>query len=608
MHSDSFFLQAIIYLAAAVFTVPIAKKLGLGSVLGYLLAGILIGPAVLALGDDSESVLHFAEFGVVMMLFVIGLELEPKILWRMRQAIIGLGGGQMLVSAILIGVISYLFGLSLYQSIALGLILALSSTALVLQMMNEKGLMKTSSGKSAFAVLLFQDIAVIPIIAMLPLLALSKHAKAGNESILEELPKWAEISLTIGSMFVVVLAGKYIIPPLFRIIAKTGLKELFTAAALLLVIGVSVFMTLVGLSPALGAFIAGVILANSEYKHELEHHIFPFKKLLLGLFFISVGATINFPLVFANPLIIFGVVLGLMVLKGIILFFLGKTFKLNLDHSFIFAFCLCQAGEFGFVLFSFASQLQIFEPELIQLMMAAIAISMALTPLFMILNEKLILPNIGTRIEPKVESPEEDISAKHPVIIAGFGTFGNTIGRFLKANGVEATYLDHDSDQVEFLRRKGFKVFYGDVSQMDLLESAGAKDARLLVLAVDDPDKTLEVVKKARKYFPHLKVLVRVRNRHFAYEMLNIGVDDVYRESLDTSLRMGEDIMKFLGYPEPEVKNASGIFYKMDETNLRDLAPLYKDKKLYINLTLERMKELEDALRKESIEKERQGV
>jgi monovalent cation:H+ antiporter-2, CPA2 family len=597
MHQDSFFYQAIIYLSAAVLAVPIAKRLGLGSVLGYLLAGILIGPAVLGWGDDTESLMHFAEFGVVMMLFVIGLELEPAILWRMRKAIIGLGGLQVVISTLLIGGIALLFEFQLTQSIALGLILALSSTALVLQMMSEKGLSKTSSGKSAFAVLLFQDIAVIPIIALLPLLAVVKPAQTQDHYLLEELPGWAESLVTIGSIAFVVIVGKYLVPPLFRVIARTQMKELFTATALLLVISISVLMTIVGLSPALGTFIAGVILANSEYKHELEHHIYPFKKLLLGLFFISVGASINFALIWQNPLAMAGVVFGLMLLKGLVLFGLGKSFKLNTDHNLIFAFCLCQAGEFGFVLFSFAATLQIFDPQTIQFMLAAIAISMALTPLLMILNEKLILPNIGTLPLAKDEASSEEIPTKHPVIIAGFGTFGNTIGRYLRANGVEATYLDNDSDQVDLLRKKGFKVYYGDASQLDMITSAGAYEAKMLVVAVDHPEKTLEIVQTVKQHFPHLKLLVRVRNRQFAYEVINEGVDNVYRENIDTSLRMGEDVLLNLGFDEPKVKKASKIFYELDEKNLRELSSYYKNKKLYVNMTRVKIKEIEDALK-----------
>ncbi|WMJ72788.1 monovalent cation:proton antiporter-2 (CPA2) family protein [Cytophagaceae bacterium ABcell3] len=603
MHEDSIFIQAIIYLAAAILAVPIAKKLGLGSVLGYLLAGILVGPAVLGLGEDSESVLHFAEFGVVMMLFVIGLELEPQSLWRMRKLILGKGGMQVLLSAVIIAGISLLFGLSMAQSIALGLILALSSTALVIQMLNEKGLMKTSSGKSAFAVLLFQDIAVIPIIALLPLLAVTKGVGGESHPMLEGLPAWAETVVTIGSIVLVVLAGKFVVPPAFRIIARTDMKELFTAAALLIVISVSVLMTIVGLSPALGAFIAGVILASSEYKHELENHIFPFKKLLLGLFFIAVGASINFALIMQYPLQMVAFVFGLMTLKGLVLFGLGKSFRLNTDHNLIFAFCLCQAGEFGFVLFSFASNLQMFPPELIQFMLAATAISMALTPLLMLVNEKFILPNIGTMREEETPAvAEEEIETKNAVIIAGFGTFGYTIGRYLKANGIEATYLDHDSDQVDLLRKTGFKVYYGDASQEDLLKSAGASEAKLLVVAVDNPEKTLEIVRKAKKYFPNLELLVRVRNRHYAYEILNEGIDLVYRENLDTSLRMGEDILMKLGGQEESAKKASRIFYEMDEKSLREMANIYKEKKSYISTTREKIKEIEDVLKQDKIQ------
>ncbi|MEI9910171.1 MAG: monovalent cation:proton antiporter-2 (CPA2) family protein [Bacteroidota bacterium] len=473
MDQNSFFFQAMVYLAAAVVMVPIAKKLGLGSVLGYLLAGILIGPAILGfIGKEDQDILHFAEFGVVIMLFVIGLELEPGLLWKLRKSIIGLGGLQVLVTALLVTAIGMAFGLLWRQAFAMGMILSLSSTAIVLQTLNEKGLMKTSAGQSSFSVLLFQDIAVIPMLALFPLLAIAPPEIAPGEhpakTLVDGLPGWAQTLVVLGSVAVIILAGRFLIRPLFRIVAATRLREIFTATALLLVVGIAVLMTQVGLSPALGTFLAGVVLADSEYKHELESDIDPFKGLLLGLFFIAVGASIDFNLIMQQPLVVIGLVALLMTVKGIVLFVLGKVFRLGFDQNILFAVALSQVGEFAFVLFSFSLQEGILPKETVDLMVAVVAISMALTPLLMLINEKVIQPWIGTK-QSGEEREADAIDETNPVIIAGFGHFGNTIGRFLRAHNIGMTILDNDSDRVDTLRRLGMKVYYGDATRYDLL-------------------------------------------------------------------------------------------------------------------------------------------
>jgi CPA2 family monovalent cation:H+ antiporter-2 len=596
MDQNSFFFQAMVYLAAAVVMVPIAKKLGLGSVLGYLLAGIIIGPALLGfIGKEGQDVLHFAEFGVVIMLFVIGLELEPELLWKMRRSIIGLGGLQVLVTAVLIAGLAMAFGLLWKEALAMGMILSLSSTAIVLQTLNEKGLMKTASGQSSFAVLLFQDIAVIPMLAIFPLLATFKPEMVIDEhntkTLVHGLPGWIQTLIVLGSVVVIILAGRFLIRPLFRIVAATRLREIFTATALLLVVGIAVLMTQVGLSPALGTFLAGVVLADSEYKHELESDIDPFKGLLLGLFFIAVGASIDFDLIMKEPLMVLGLVVLLMAIKGFVLFVLGKIFKLGLAQNVFFAVALSQVGEFAFVLFSFSLQEGVLAKETVDLMVAVVAISMAMTPLLLLINEKVIQSRIGTK-ESMDEREADTINEKNAVIIAGFGHFGNMVGRFLRAHNVGMTILDNDSDRVDRLRKLGFKVYYGDATRYDLLHAAGAANARIIIIAIEPADKRLELIETIKKHFPNLRMLVRSTNRFDAYDQMNAGMLHIYRETIDTSLRVGVDAMKFLGFRAYTAQRAARMFFKLDEANLRKLSSI-RDGEEYIIAARETMEELE---------------
>ncbi|RYC68221.1 monovalent cation:proton antiporter-2 (CPA2) family protein [Spirosoma sordidisoli] len=593
---ESFFFQAMVYLAAAVVMVPIAKKIGLGSVLGYLLAGVLIGPACLQfIGQEGTDIMHFAEFGVVMMLFVIGLELEPSRLWRLRKAILGMGGIQIAGTSAVVTGLAVLAGVDLKQALVLGMILSMSSTAIVLQSLNEKGLMQTAAGQGSFAVLLFQDIAVIPMLALFPLLATApatgtEGGAHGSATPLDALPAWAQPIAVLSAVAAVIIVGRYLTPPLFRIVAKTNMRELFTATALLLVVSIAVLMTVVGLSPALGTFLAGVVLANSEYRHELESDIDPFKGLLLGLFFIAVGASIDFDLIMANPVLILGLVVGVMVCKLVVLLGIGKAFTLSTDQNLIFSFGLCQVGEFAFVLFSFTTQEGILPKELTDIMTAVVAISMAFTPLVMLLNEKLLLPRLGVQEADTRESDVED--GDNPVIIAGYGHFGNTIGRFLQANNVGTTVLDIDSDNVDWLRRMGFKVYYGDASRHDLLEIAGAGKAKIIVIAINDPEKRLELVETIKKHFPDLHILVRSTNRYDAYDLMNAGMLHIYRETLDTSLRLGVDALTLLGYRAHEATRAARTFFTHDERTLKRLSAIRNEDE-YVSAARESMEELE---------------
>ncbi len=600
MHGEGFFFQAFVYLTAAVISVPIAKRLGLGSVLGYLLAGVAIGPFALGLiGDEGQDVMHFAEFGVVMMLFLIGLELQPALLWRMRGPILGLGGLQVALTTAAIAGVAMAVGLGWRPALAVGLILALSSTAIVLQTLAEKGLMGTDGGRSAFSVLLFQDISVIPMLALLPLLAVSAagHTASVGEhgsTWVEGLPAWGQTLAVLAAVAVIVIGGRFLTRPAFRLIARTRLREVFTAAALMLVIGIALLMTKVGLSPALGTFLAGVVLATSEYRHELETDIEPFKGLLLGVFFIAVGASIDFRLIASSPGLIAGLVAGLIALKLVLLLLLGRAFRLGLDQNLLFAFALAQGGEFAFVLFSFAGQHHVLGADVTAPLVAVVAVTMALTPVLLLVNEKLLQPRVGTRERDGRAADEMDESA--PVIIAGYGRVGNIVGRMLTANGVEATVLDHDSDQVDLLRRFGQRVFYGDASRHDLLESAGAASAKVLIIAVDDHDTVLELVETARKHWPHLRILARATGRTEAYDLLDAGVDHVYRETFDASVRIGVDALRALGHPAYDAHRRGRAFRRHDERLLGELAPHRGDRAAYIREANRRREEMERIL------------
>ena len=595
---QSFFFQALIYLGSAVLLVPFSKKLGLGSVLGYLLAGILIGPSVLAwIGNDGADIMHFAEFGVVMMLFLIGLEVEPQLLWRWRSSIMGLGGLQVLVTTLIVGFIAHIIiGLPFNQALAIGLIFAMSSTAIVLQTMTENNWMQTHAGRNAFSVLLFQDIAVIPILAILPLLTPDgvPHAAANHATITENLEPWAKTLAVLGAVAAIIFGGRYLTRPIFKIVAGTNLRELFTATALLLVVGITVLMTLVGLSPALGAFLAGVVLANSEYRHELESDIEPFKGLLLGLFFMAVGASIDFQLIAAKPLLIAGIVLGVMLIKLGILAVLSRLFKMRVDQFLLFAFALAQVGEFGFVLFSFARDQNIFDAELFNLLMVVVAATMALSPIFMLIMEKILMPRVVKKLPEPTASREADvIDESNQVIIAGYGRFGSVTGRFLKANGINTTVLDANSDRVESLRKIGIKVYYGDALRIDLLKAAGAEKAKLIVIALDDSAQVLQLVNIVKKHYPNLHIIARAHGLDDTYELMDAGVLHVFRETIDTSLRAGTEALKIMGVRAYTAQRAHDLFMQHDEKSLKKMAAARFDKKRYIRAMRNRIEELE---------------
>ncbi|OPH52587.1 monovalent cation:proton antiporter-2 (CPA2) family protein [Vibrio campbellii] len=550
------FLQAFVYLIAAVIAVPLAKRLGLGSVLGYLIAGVVIGPIIGLVGEETTTIQHFAEFGVVMMLFLVGLELEPKMLWAMRNRLMGLGGLQVGGTAALIMAIALYFEQPWTIALAIGLIFALSSTAIVLQTFNEKGLTKSEGGQNAFSVLLFQDIAVIPMLAFIPLLALPElveQAQSAAQSAAEHheelslvagLPGWAYGLVITASIAIVVVGGHFLSRPLFRYVASSGLREIFTATALMLVIGIAALMSLVGLSPALGTFLAGVMLANSEFRHELESNIEPFKGLLLGLFFITVGAGIDFSVLFSDFGLVIGLTLGVMALKAAILFVIALIFRIKGSNRWLFTLSLAQAGEFGFVLLSFSVQNHVIPFELSQTLALVVAISMFLTPGLFILFDKVILP----RFESESNDRESDtIEEQGTVIIAGIGRFGQIVNRLLVSNGVETVVLDHQASQIDNMRQIGTRAYFGDATRPDMLHTAGIEHASALVVAIDNQEASVGLVKHVKHSYPNVTIIARAFDRGHGYLLRQAGADIIESETYHSALEIGGHAMKAIG-------------------------------------------------------------
>ena len=597
--------MAVIYLAAAIIAVPIAKRLGLGSVLGYLIAGIVIGPFALELVGDQTDVMHFAEFGVVMMLFLVGLELHPARLWKLRKSILGLGGLQVLVTSTLLFIVCYsLLGLRWETALAIGLMLALSSTAIVIQTLTEKGWIKQEAGQNAFSVLLFQDIAIIPILALLPLLAFSDIANTASthSSLIEHYPVYGQVLIALLVIAAIILAGKYISAPLFRYIAETRLRELFTLFALFLVIVISVIMKNIGLSPALGTFLAGVVLAENEFRHELEADIEPFKGLLLGLFFITVGASIDFPLLMTEFSLVVLLVCGLIFVKAVVLYVLAIVFNIKSKQKFLFTLALAQGGEFAFVLLSVTTSLNILTPDQTKITTLVVAISMLMAPLLLMFYDKVM--NRETASQPNFDSLNEIEPTKN-VIIAGYGRFGQIIGRLLTAQGYHLSILDHSSGQIELLRRFGNKVFYGDAARKDLLDASGANDAQLLVIAIDDADKILEIASLAQKHYPHLKIAARAIDRRHAYQLMKIGINTFKRETFDSALNLGVDALTLLGNDKEISIRAGKIFAVHDNDSLMELAELWGDDHSYGIASKQRTEDLKQVLHNDKKEQEK---
>lgn len=569
-----YFLQAFIYLVAAVIAVPLAKRFGLGSVLGYLIAGVVIGPIIGLVGEETTTIQHFAEFGVVMMLFLVGLELEPKMLWSMRNRLLGLGGLQVTLTTLATMYIAMWFGITWTIALAIGLIFALSSTAIVLQTFNEKGLSKTEGGQNAFSVLLFQDIAVIPMLAFIPLLALPELVEQAQNlaanaaehheelSLVAHLPGWAYAMVIVASIAGLVIGGHYLSRPLLRFVASSGLREIFTATALMLVVGIAALMSLVGLSPALGTFLAGVVLANSEFRHELESNIDPFKGLLLGLFFITVGAGIDFSILFNDFFLIIGLTLGVMALKGGILYLLAWAFRIKNNNRWLFTLSLAQAGEFGFVLLSFSMQNHVLPFDIAQRLSLVVALSMFLTPGLFIFYDKFILP----RFQTKANDQDADvIDEKGSVIIAGIGRFGQVVNRLLVANGVHTVVLDHQADQVDMMRQIETKAYFGDATRPDLLHTAGIEEAAMIILAMDNRESSVELTKYVKHTYPHVKILARAFDRGHGYRLRQAGADVIELETYHSALEMGAQAMRALDFHPFYVEQHKTAYKEVEE-------------------------------------------
>ncbi|MBL4927577.1 cation:proton antiporter domain-containing protein [Fuscibacter oryzae] len=594
---EDFLLLASIYLGAAVLVVPLSVRAGLGSVIGYLGAGILMGPILGLAGAETANLQHFAEFGVVLMLFLIGLELDPAALWEMRHKLVGLGGAQVVLTSAAIATGLLLLGQSPGVAVTCGMLASLSSTAIVLQTMTEKNLMRTQGGRSAFSVLLTQDIAVIPMLALIPLIPLPQtnitldasrfgiinpptevesHA-AGTAAeplvtLVQSLPGWGAALLTLAIVAGIVLAGHYLSRPVFRFVHAARLREMSTFISLLLVLGIAFLMTLVGLSPALGTFLAGMVLANSEFRHQLEADLEPFKGLLLGLFFMTVGVGVNFQMLARSPFVVLGLTLGLMALKLGILYGLSLVFKLRGKDRWLFSLSLAQGGEFGFLIVSFARSEGVLPLAAGQMSLLVISLSMLLTPLLFIAYDRLAL-----RLKARVPDRAPDaIDEKGPVIIAGIGRFGQVVNRLVRHSGIPTVVLDADHSTIETLRRFGVKSFYGDPSRPDLLQAAGLAEAQVLVVAVDDTQVANRIVRYAKSVRPDLHVVARARDRVHVYEMYQAGADDIIRETFDSSIRAGRYVLENMGFSEYEAAKLSRTFYHMDRAAVRDLARLWK--------------------------------
>ena len=553
-------IQALIYLGSAALIVPIAVRLGLGSVLGYLIAGCIIGPWGLRLVTDAESILHFAEIGVVLMLFVIGLELDPQRLWKLRASVFGGGAMQMLVCGLLLGAFCMALGLRWQVAVLIGLTLGLSSTAIAMQAMNERNLMVSQMGRSAFAVLLFQDIAAIPLVAMIPLLAASGGATTLGAFTLSALK-------VVAALAIVVLIGRYVARPALRFVARTGLREVFSAVALFLVFGFGLLLEEAGLSMAMGAFLAGVLLASSEYRHALESDIEPFKGLLLGLFFIGVGMSIDFGTLVTHPLRIIILLVGFLVIKTLVLWLIARPLKVPGKQRRWFAVLLGQGSEFAFVVFGTAQSANVLDPEWAKALTLAVALSMAATPLLLVLLTRLDSKSTGQQREA------DEIDEERPrVIIAGFGRFGQIAGRLLLSSGVKMVVLDHDPDHIETLRKFGMKVFYGDATRVDLLESAGAGKAEVLINAIDDPKANLQLTELAKEHFPHLQIVARARDVDHFIRLRQAGVERPERETFEGALRTGRLALESLGLGEYEARERADLFRRYNSDMIEEMA------------------------------------
>ncbi len=593
MEGQTLLTAGVIYLVAAVLIVPIAARLGIGAVLGYLLAGIAIGPWGLGFISDVDEILHFSELGVVFLMFIIGLELNPAKLWALRRSIFGVGAAQVLVSAAILGVLLWLTDFSWQAAVIGGIGLAMSSTAMALQLMRDKGMNRSEAGQLGFSVLLFQDLAVIPALALVPLLA------GGDSGHVD----WLKVGMKVLAFAGMLVGGRYLLRPIFRFIAASGVREVFTAASLLLVLGSALFMDALGLSMALGTFIAGILLAESEYRHELEVAIEPFKGLLLGLFFISVGMALNLGVLYTHIVeIVLGVVI-LVAVKTLVLYVLGRIYGLRSSERLQFAGVLSQGGEFAFVLFSAASSAKLFSGDQLPLLLVTVTLSMMTTPLLMQGVDKILSRRFN---EPDDNSEKPFVEDDQPqVIVVGFGRFGQVVGRLLMANNKRITVLERDISAVSLMRKYGYKVYYGDATELELLRAAGAENAQSIVITCNDPEDSMSIIHLCQQHFPQLEILARARGRVEAHELLQAGVTLFSRETFSSALELGRKTLISLGMHPHQAQRAQQHFRRLDMRMLRELVPSHDDN-AQASRVREARRELEDIFQREMQHEKRQ--
>ena len=593
MEGSDMLLAGVLFLFAAVVAVPLAARLGIGAVLGYLIAGIAIGPWGLGFISDVDEILHFSELGVVFLMFIIGLELNPAKLWQLRRSIFGVGAAQVLLSAGVLAILLMLTRFSWQAAVVGGIGLAMSSTAMALQLMREKGMNRSESGQLGFSVLLFQDLAVIPALALVPLLA-------GNA---DEHLDWTKVGLKVVAFAGMLIGGRYLLRPVFRFIASSGVREVFTAATLLLVLGSALFMDALGLSMALGTFIAGILLAESEYRHELEIAIDPFKGLLMGLFFISVGMALNLGVLYTHILLVVAGVAILVAVKMAVLFGLAHVYGLRNSERLQFSGVLSQGGEFAFVLFSTASSQRLFHGDQMALLLVTVTLSMMTTPLLMKRIDKYLARRFN---EPEEGDEQQWVADDQPqVIVVGFGRFGQVIGRLLMANKMRITVLERDISSVNLMRKYGYKVYYGDATQLELLRSAGAEHAKSIVITSNEPEDTLKIVHLCQQHFPHLAILARARGRVEAHELLQAGVTQFSRETFSSALELGRKALISVGLHPHQAQRAQLHFRRLDMRMLRELMPIHTDT-VQISRVREARRELEEIFQREMQQERRQ--
>nr|WP_320134698.1 monovalent cation:proton antiporter-2 (CPA2) family protein [uncultured Amphritea sp.] len=609
----TYFIQAAIYLLVAVICVPLAKRLGLGSVLGYLIAGVIIGPITGLVGNETTTIQHFAEFGVVMMLFIVGLELSPKALWNMKNRLISLGGLQLSLTTLIITLLGMALEFPWQPSLVVGLIFSLSSTAIVMQTFAEKSLNKTDGGRAAFSILLSQDIAVIPMLAVIPLLAIptyfgmpeiaSSASEHDNISLVEQLSGWQYAGVIAFAITLIIVVGHYVSKPLFTWVANTGLREIYTATALLLVIAIAALMSLVGLSPALGTFLAGVVLANSEFRHELESNIQPFKGLLLGLFFITVGAGISFSVIAENFWLISSLTLAVIIIKALVLLSLAIIFRIRKSDGWLLTLSLAQAGEFGFVVLSVSSQSQALPSEWIAILSPVITLSMFLTPLLFILYDKVITTKYLVSQQHKAA---DNIDKKSQVIIAGIGRFGQVINRLLTVNGFETTVIDQSISVIDRVKKIGMHAYFGDATDPALLNTAGLDEASLFIIAINDKERVLPLIKHVKQFHPNLPIVTRAYDRGQAYALEEAGADHVFIESYFTALEMSKTSLQVLGFSQSNAEKAKSVYYQTEQQHHKDLlkASIDANKEShlvnnYIELFISLEKEMQTAMKEQ---------